>query len=414
MKKLQSGEREFTLEQAARRALSTLGDLGLTADLRGYGGDPTIWICRLFDGDHATPWGGGQGKGGPAGARVGALYEALEHYVVQQHSVDTVELRTCGEIAESALSAEAYADILAEQPDKLIACRIYQRVGGTQTLAVPLFLSNVWWVEDQTAPLRAEIGDTTDYRSLARYSSNNGSAIGGSFAEAAVHAINEAIERDAMSLFLLGTYLAATPPPPRFYDVTTLPDDLRRVFEDVQARVDRTVWLIDVTTDLGVPATLAYAPGSSGDFLRGYGASLSRHYSVYRALTELLEAALTDGRVDDRRAAIELFAAHPVLQACVAFELDAPTASAARTAFVDTSVPPSPTAHLEQLLNMLGEHGFHAYAHTARVFPNGITALHIHIPGLEHFHLVVDAPSAVVPGRRGVAAVSPVGAASAL
>lgn len=391
-----------------------MDDLGLTADLHCYGGDPTVWRCRLFDGGHAAQWGGGHGKGAPSGARVGALYEALEHYVVQQHWADTVELRSCAHIAESALSGEAYADILAEQPDELIACRIYQQIGGTRTLAVPLFLSNVWWAEEQTAALRAEIGDTTDYRSLARYSSNNGSAIGGSFAEAAVHAINEAIERDAISLFLLGTYLAATPPPPRFYDVATLPDDLRRVLDEVQARVGRTVWLIDVTTDLGVPATLAYAAGSRGDFLRGYGTSLSRHYSIYRAITELLEAALTDGRVDDRRTAIELFSAHPVLQACVAFELDAPTESAARTAFVDTDAPPSPAEHLDQLLKALSERGFHVYVNTVRAFPNGITAVHVHIPGLEHFHLVVDAPSAVVPGVRGVDAIAPVGTAGAL
>ncbi|WP_264079077.1 YcaO-like family protein, partial [Mycobacterium szulgai] len=41
-----------------------------------------------------------------------------------------------------------------------------------------------------------------------------GSAIGGSFAEAAVHSLNEAIERDAISLFLIQTFLAAQPTAP--------------------------------------------------------------------------------------------------------------------------------------------------------------------------------------------------------
>lgn len=406
MGRLQCGERQFPLDQAAHRALSAIDELGLTADLDCYGGDPTVWRCQLFDGAHALPWGEGHGKGNVAGARVGAMYEALEHYVVQRHVAAAVELRSCAEVAASAFSAQPYAAILAEQPDKLIACRTYNQLGGSNVLAVPLFLSNVWWVEEQARPLRAEIGDTTDYRSLARYSSNNGSAIGGSFAEAIIHAINEAIERDASSLFLLRTYVAATSSPPRFFDNATLPNDLLCVLDQVQARVGRAVWLVDITTDVNVPAALAYAPGPRGNFLRGYGASLSRHYSVYRALTELLEVALTEDKVESRCAAIELLEADPVLQACVAFELDAPIASLPSAAFTDTEAPGSPEAHLECLLETLSRLGFDVYANTVHVFANGITAVHVLIPELEQFNLLTDGPSAVVPGRRGIAVAS--------
>lgn len=403
---LQRGEREFLLRQAARRALLAIDELSLVAQMECYGGDPTVWSCQLWDGSRPVPWGLGHGKGEPAAARVGALYEALEHYVVQQHRADTIELYTCAQIAESALSSEAYARILAEQPNELIACRTYQQIGGSDRLPVPLFLSNVWWAEEQTVPQRTQIGDTTDYRSLARYSSNNGSAIGGSFAEAAVHAINETIERDAMSLFLVRSYVAATPSPPRFYDNATLPDDLRRVLETVQTRLGREVWLIDLTTDLGVPTTLAYTPGPHGNFQRGHGTSLSRYHSMYRALTELLEVALTSDKIGDRRTAIELFADHPILQACVAFEIDAPTTGSPRVAFVDNEAPRSPNAHLEQLVAALSQQGFNAYAYRVQAFVSGITTVHIHIPGLEHFHLITDGPSAVVPGHRGAAAAT--------
>jgi ribosomal protein S12 methylthiotransferase accessory factor len=406
MLSVQHGEREYVLDEAARRAHSTITELGLTAEMKYHGGDPTVWGCRLLDNGSEVAWAAGQGKGTFGGARVGALYEALEHYVVQQGPVDGVALRPCGQIAESALATEAYAGLLAEQPDNLIACRIYQQIDGSDTLAVPLFLSNVWWVEHQAAVLRAQVGDTTDYHSLARYSSNNGSAIGGSFAEATVHAINEAIERDASSLFFLDTYVAGAPP--RFYDIDTLPHEVRSVHEYVQDRVQRTVWIIDLTSDLGVPTTLAYAPGTRGSFLRGYGTSLSRHHSIYRALTELLEGALSEdtAKIDQRCAAIDLLSGDPLLQSCAAFELDAPTASTPRTAFVDSQAPYSPQAHLGHLLAALTRRGFNAYTHTLQVFPNGITAVHIHIPGLEHFHLIADGPSPVVPGRRGLTALS--------
>lgn len=404
----QYGEREFSPEDAARRALTAISELALTARLDDYGGDPTVWRCQLFDGARAVPSGLGHGKGRTAAARVGSMYEALEHYLTQQHLPETVQLRSCAEVAQSALWTEAYIGVLAQQPDRLIACRAYHQLDGAKSLAVPLFLSNVWWVDDSAAPLRAQIGDTTDYRSLARYSSNNGSAIGGSSAEAAVHAINEAIERDAVSLFLIRTFLAETPPSPASMAAHTLPAALRELLDSVQNRIAREVQLIDITTDLGVPTTLAYASGPRGGHLRGCGTSLSRHYSVYRALTELLENQLTDDHVAGRLAAIELLADYPALQACAAFDLQPVAARAVQVPYVDTHAPRSPSRHRSGLLAKLADRGFTAYLNEFRTLGNGITTVHVHIPGLEHFHLIIDGPSAVAPGRRGITACADV------
>lgn len=403
MSGLQAGERSYPLDQAAHRALATISELGLTAELSERGGDPTVWQCQLRAAGRPVPWGYGAGKGSPAGAKLGALYEALEHHVCQGRRSGDIELRTCAEIAQSALSAEAYTAALVTQPDASIACRMYSQLDGTGTLAVPVFLSDVSWVADSTAPLRAAVGDTTDYWSLLRYSSNNGSAIGGSFTEAAVHAVNEAIERDAVSLFLINTYLAASPAPVRYYAIASLPPDLRSVHAAAQLRIGRPIWLIDVTTDLGVPSTIAYAPGLNADFWWGRGTSLSCRHSVYRALAELLEWALTASseKLDHRRAGIARLQAHPRLQACSAVALDGPARPSIGVEFADTPAPDTPAEHLEVLVETLGIEGFTIYANTAREFSNGITAVHVHIPDLEHFHLIADGPAAVVPGRRG-------------
>ncbi|MDC8984261.1 YcaO-like family protein [Mycobacterium marinum] len=93
----------------------------------------------------------------------------------------------------------------------------------------------------------------------------------------------------------------------------------------------REVWLVDITTDLDVPVTLAYATAPGGGSRRGSGASLSRHYSVYRALTELVEAELTHADDADRLRAVELLVDYPSLQACTAFELTTPTISSGGT-----------------------------------------------------------------------------------
>ncbi|ORW90139.1 hypothetical protein AWC27_11590 [Mycobacterium szulgai] len=402
---VQRGEREYSLADAAHRALSAISELGFTVRLDYYGGDPTVWRCQLFDGQQPAPGGSGYGKGAVDTARVGAHYEALEHFLTQQHRPETVQLRRCAELVESPLGTECYAALLAMQPDQLIACRIYHQLGGTNTLAVPLFLSNVLWADDAAAPLRAEVGDTTDYRSLIRYSSNNGSAIGGSLAEAAVHSLNEVIERDAVSLFLAHTFLATPPARPAFLAPETLPVDLRELLEAVQQRVSRKVWLVDITTDLGVPATLAYAAGLPGCSRRGYGASLSRHYSIYRALTELLEGELTDDRAEDRRRAVDWLADYPALQACAAFELPPPTTSSDYVPYADTEVPPSPAQHLSCLVDKLAERGYSVYLNEFHASANGVTTVHIHVPELERFNMIADGPSAVVPGRRALRAL---------
>ncbi len=371
--------------------MGLLEELGLTAQFRYYGGDPTAWHCELFDTNSQARQGIGFGKGQVAEARVGALYEALEHYLIHRESLTpfNIELLPCGQIAHSALSGEAYAAILADQPDNHIACRRYQTIDGSDTLAIPQFLSNPWWA-------------------VARYSSNNGSAIGTSRTEATVHAINEAIERDALSLFLAKTFLAEEPDAPVALATETLPNELLELLCRVQNRIGRQVWLIDITTDLGVPSTLAYSPGSRGQYLLGSGTSLSRHYSVFRALTELVQVQLEQeqagaGQAAKRVLAISQLADYPGLQAAMALDLSRFATSMSATGFIDTLVASTPDEHLQQLLQMLHSRGFTAYFRHLHASSNGVTAVHTHIPGLEHFHLITDA--AVVPGERGLAAI---------
>lgn len=68
--------------EARRRAAVALSALGLRAELvdAGRGRDPTAWWCGLLD-SADSPLACGMGKGRPEEARVGALFEAIEHYL---------------------------------------------------------------------------------------------------------------------------------------------------------------------------------------------------------------------------------------------------------------------------------------------------------------------------------------------
>ena len=65
---------------------------------------------------------------------------------------------------------------------------------------------------------------------------------------------------------------------------------------------------------------------------------------------------------------------------------------------------PLDEVHLQTLLETLANRGFTAYLSQVYASANEITAVHVHVPGLEHFHLIADGPSAVLPGRRALTA----------
>lgn len=53
----QFGERQFCVDDAERRARSAIAELGLSATLKCYGGDPTVWRCQLSDETGELPFG---------------------------------------------------------------------------------------------------------------------------------------------------------------------------------------------------------------------------------------------------------------------------------------------------------------------------------------------------------------------
>ncbi|MEV6683684.1 YcaO-like family protein [Streptomyces erythrochromogenes] len=388
------GERSFGLGEAEARGREALALLGLGAELDSCGsGDPTAWRCTLTADGAPVPSGVGLGKGDSRAARTGALYEALEHFLTQEEDFDplTTVLRSVEEVCASEIGDDACAPLLREQPGRMLACREYASLIGGAPLAVPLFLSNTWWVEDAAKGKRREAGDNFDYTAVCRYSTNNGSAIGGSYEEAAVHAVNEAIERDALSMFMANAYLNPSPDPIRILDREGLPENLTATLHAVEEQTGRDVVLIDMTTDIGVPTTLAYAAGPHGQYLRGCGTSLSRTHSAQRALTELLQGHLAGTtHIDVRMKGLAKLDGHPALQRCAALDLDQATAPRAQVPFRDTRAPSTPALHLREIGTRLAIRGFTAHTAVTHTLPNGVTTVHTHVPRLERFLHISD------------------------
>jgi ribosomal protein S12 methylthiotransferase accessory factor len=368
---------------------------------RGGGCDPTAWSCRILT-DDGTALAQGMGKGGRDEARVGAMFEAVEHYLTGPGLFDpsAVELTDAARLAAGPLVREPYADLLTRMPGERLACHRYRPLAGGPWMPVPLFAWAPWYVEADGGGLRERAADACDYGELMRYSCNSGCAVGVTADEALLHATCEVIERDALSLLLVRAFLRGTLRP-GLIDPATLPAAVARAHAAAERITGAAVHLLDITSDLGVPTMLAYAaPAGGRPHRRGAGTSLSSTHAAWRALTELIQTTL--GRA--RRGDLTGLAGHPALARCGRFDLTGHLRGARTVPFTPAGRLPEPGAQLRRLIATLTARGHRPYGRTVAGLRGGITAVHVIVPGLERFMLITDG-NLVVPGPRGRAVI---------
>lgn len=397
-------ERELPLAAATRRAEEFVRSRGWHAELHPVRDDVFgVWQCRLVGDGETLPGGRGAGKGPPQQARIGALFEAIEHHLTHVVGHYQPQLARAGELAAPlTASGDLVGLLLAEQAETPLACLPYLPLAGSEApLLLPLALAVPAY---ETWP-----GDAFDYTPLEPYATNNGSAIGSTRAEAVLHALNEVIERDALSLLLCAAFLHGHYEP-RLLDPASLPPDLCRLLNAVETELGEEIALISATTDLGIPTVLAYiAPHSGrGRAARGMGTSVSEPHAVERAISELAQLKLLAG---DQVAAAEqdgidyLHDLEATLADCAAFDLTGHL----RVASYRPIIPALPTqpvgTQLHGVLGALRARGFVPYCHQLPTTVTGpLAVVHVAVPGLERIMTLLHGRPAL-PGHRGLAIV---------
>jgi len=107
---------------------------------------------------------------------------------------------------------------------------------------------------------------------------STGLASGNTMAEAKVHALGEALERDAE---------AVTPfDLSRCFRLTARDERVARLLSDYQ-EANLNVWFMDCTSEFGVPCYKAIVVGRHGDVNKGMGAHLSGLRAAVSAMTEI-------------------------------------------------------------------------------------------------------------------------------
>ena len=116
------------------------------------------------------------------------------------------------------------------------------------------------------------------------YADSNGNAAGATREEAIVQGFCELVERDAVALWW---YNRARRPG---FSLDSLQDPYVDRLRDFYARIDRELWVLDITTDLGIPVMVAVTHRTGHpvqDVLVGFGAHFDPQIAVARALTEV-------------------------------------------------------------------------------------------------------------------------------
>jgi ribosomal protein S12 methylthiotransferase accessory factor len=113
---------------------------------------------------------------------------------------------------------------------------------------------------------------------------SNGDAAGANLTEAVLQGLLEVVERDAVAIWWYNRGRAPG------VDLAAFADPWIAELGGVYDRLGREVWVLDVTSDLGVPTMVAVSrrsDGSAEDIMFGFGAHLDPRLALRRALSEL-------------------------------------------------------------------------------------------------------------------------------
>ncbi len=395
-------ERSIPTGQAIALAEKEIRELGLTFRLNHSGNYLRTYRCSLYD-HLGTEVSVGNGKGRGNQSIASALFEALEHFLTNHRTLyqmcDYDEISNM--IRSDLLSTERVLEMLYQRsPRDRIPCRIYKSLSDSRTIYYPIFLSVPHYVQ---APYP---GDLFNYKMVSKYSTNNGTAIGLTATEATIHAVSELLERDALSCFLLRTFIRKQPSPIRLLDKRSLPKNSHVLIERAERAIGNHITLIDITSDFRLPACLAIV--RRGDQVVPYvgsGASILPWYAVERAVLEVLQAFhLKDHSLDRKDAYIlRRFGSLGRYKKCITLEFDNHQYVNARYEDLPkVTDKTSMTDYLGALVNLVKENGYSIYWTTNyKSAISDITCVHSVIPGLEKFHLIRSGLE-VLPSRRGM------------
>ncbi|MGJ5828279.1 TOMM precursor leader peptide-binding protein [Streptomyces ossamyceticus] len=255
------------------------------------------------------------GKGATAlDAEVSAMCEALERYsgTLQGDEPRTRDsLRGLGDVAVSPDACQLFAPRQFRDRERWNALHdAFQYVPEPFDDRAPVDWTPVWSLTEQRQRLLPTgmlyfpgAADGSSRPVAGRRSlraDSNGNAAGSSPEDAILHGFLELVERDAVALWW---YNRTRQPGVRLHGADGFGDAWTEELLDVYRHMNREVWVLDLTSDLGVPVFAAVSRRTdkpAEDIMFGFGAHFDPAVALRRALTEMnqLLPAVVGARAD--------------------------------------------------------------------------------------------------------------------
>jgi ribosomal protein S12 methylthiotransferase accessory factor len=364
-------ERELNIDEAYDRLTRLHQHLGLNSRTTLARTNKLVATCHLYDSAYKeVSCGAGKGEY----CELGALAESLEHYFVDDITSTIID-------SDQILkSIEPFDDWLLNSLPP--GCQVpYLRLQGLDSydeIKIPAII---------IAPSTRNIDDIekTAAGFLSKYATNSGTALGCTENEALLHAINEAIERHALSVYYLS--LCGLASPPELYRPST--SFLEETFaHDAELLRHAKKLKIFLTHDFyEVPFCIAVSPDKTEGSLSsvGSGSSLDPYTAMYRAVTEHLQCKQLYGpREKQEDLSAEKMLAHSARLA----SLINPCPTYAVRTFHPPHTELSVRGQIKRIHINLKKQNKAVFYRTLYEHPNLATVLQVFIPGLERFHLI--------------------------
>ena len=372
-------ERTHPVEESLRIAEETASAFNVRTQLVAFGTQLQTFRCQIIDDQYKTRF-YGFGKGIGMQSKASAYFEALEHYALHRFAQKQAE------------NQQHYVKLPAFEA--AIPCVKLYDMHAQEALIYPIFMLDPRYAKNPAKQ------DTVNYSTKASYANDSGVASGTNFIEASIHALNELIERDAHSLFLLNAFVK--PKPVRLIDKTSLPIHLATIVNLIETEFNDDLMLFDITSDIGVP--VMYVSMTQQPWLiqpSGCGASLRAEYALERALLEVLQPVHIQNSSlhANQQKIIDALTPYPLLL----------KAAIADTNTVDYETAPFQTsyqepltleAQLQSITQKIETIGAQIYRLPIIESVRGFNCVKFFIPALEQFHLV-QTGKRILPNARG-------------
>lgn len=395
-------ERQMLPEKAMQIAESTMMKLKLRAEFSFYGNDLQTHHCKLLDSKNNTVF-YGCGKGRGIQSKVSACFEAIEHYAVHafcQYNPNQAQYYSLTNplVANKLKQFQLLDPGIYQHKEKIPFIRCIEVITG-ESLYYPLYMLDPRYGKNPPS------ADTFNYGPYAWNACDSGIASGTSREEASIHALNEAVERDAYSLFLIQAFLLNNTI--SIIDKKTVPEYLKKMIGHIEKEYAEDLILVDITSDIGIPTILVTMTNQPMAIQpMGCGTSLFKDYALERALLESLQPLhlYNQHLANNQKQTLNNFAATPLLFKCAKVDISQLIPNAQVVNF-NTLPGYKGCRTLEKqhhtIVQRIRDKGFAIYATTIADIDTGFHCVKYIIPEFEQFYLV-EIGKYILPNKRGI------------